>query len=73
MSAAMPTYIRFGDDHSIAIQESLEEIRRLIDAAEAAKVPIFEATRIDGAKLLVNPSELWTVTEGRKKDAKEKR
>jgi hypothetical protein len=64
----MPTYIRFGDDHSIAVQESLDEIRGLIDAAEAAKVPIFEATRIDGAKLLVNPSELWTVTEGRKRE-----
>lgn len=68
----MPTYIRFGDDHSIAIQETLEEIRQLIDAAEVAKVPIFEATRIDGAKLLINPSELWTVTEGRKKEPKGK-
>lgn len=69
----MPTYIRFGDDHSIAVQETLEEIRQRIDAAEAAKVPIFEATRIDGAKLLINPSELWTVTEGRKKEEKGKR
>jgi len=69
----MPTYIRFGDDHSIAVQESLAEIRRLIDEAEASKVPIFEATRIDGAKLLVNPSELWTVTEGRKKEERSKR
>ncbi|HET7445472.1 MAG TPA: hypothetical protein VFJ57_12530 [Solirubrobacterales bacterium] len=68
----MPTYIRFGDDHSIAVQETLEEIRQRIDAAEAAKVPIFEATRIDGAKLLINPSELWTVTEGRKKEPKGK-
>jgi uncharacterized protein YlzI (FlbEa/FlbD family) len=69
----MPTYIRFGDDHSIAVQESLDEIRQRIDAAEAAKVAIIEATRIDGAKLLVNPSELWTVTEGRKKEEKGKR
>jgi hypothetical protein len=69
----MPTYIRFGDDHSIAVQESLEEIKLLIDDAEAAKVPIFAATRIDGAKLLVNPSELWTVTEGRKKEERGKR
>lgn len=69
----MPTYIRFGDDHSIAVQESLEEIRGLIGAAEAAKVPIFEATRIDGAKLLINPSELWTVTEGRTKEERKKR
>lgn len=69
----MPTYIRFGDDHSIAVQESLADIRRLIVEAETAKVPIFEATRIDGAKLLVNPSELWTVTEGRKKEERRKR
>ena len=69
----MPTYIRFGDDHSIAVQESLAEIRRLIDEAEAAaKVPVFEATRVDGAKLLVNPSELWTVTEGRKQEERVK-
>lgn len=64
----MPTYIRFGDDHSVAVQESLEELRRRIDAAEAAKVPVFEATRIDGARMLVNPAELWTITEGRKKE-----
>jgi hypothetical protein len=63
----MPTYIRFGDDHSVAVQESLEELRRRIDAAEAAQVPIFEATRIDGARMLVNPAELWTITEGRPK------
>jgi hypothetical protein len=69
----MPTYIRFGDDHSIAVQESLTEIRRLIDEAEAATVPVFEATRVDGARLLVNPSELWTVTEGRKKEERQKR
>lgn len=69
----MPTYIRFGDDHSIAVQESLDEIRSRIGAAEAAKVPIFEATRIDGAKLLVNPSELWTVTEGRKREERGKK
>lgn len=68
----MPTYIRFHADHSIAVQESLEEIRSRIDAAEAAKVPIFEATRIDGAKLLVNPSELWTVTEGRKREGRDR-
>ena len=64
----MPTYIRFGDDHSVAVQETAEEIRDLIRAAEAATVPMIEATRVDGAKLLVNPTELWTVTEGRKKD-----
>lgn len=69
----MPTYIRFGDDHSIAVQETLDEIRQRIGAAETAKVPIFEATRIDGAKLLVNPSELWTVTEGRKKEERGKK
>lgn len=69
----MPTYIRFGDDHSIAVQESLDEIKQRIGAAEVAQVPIIEATRIDGAKLLVNPSEFWTVTEGRKKEERKKR
>jgi uncharacterized protein YlzI (FlbEa/FlbD family) len=69
----MPTYIRFGDDHSIAIQESLDEIRERISAAEDTQVPIIEATRIDGAKLLVNPRELWTVTEGRKKEERGKK
>jgi hypothetical protein len=64
----MPTYLRFGDDHSVAVQETAGEIRDLIRAAEAATVPMFEATRVDGAKMLVNPTELWTVTEGRKKD-----
>ena len=64
----MSTYIRFGDDHSVAVQETLAELRRLIDESESAKVPIFEATRIDGAKMLVNPSEVWTITEGRKKE-----
>jgi hypothetical protein len=64
----MPTYIRFGDDHSVAVQESLADLRKLIDASEAAKVPLFEATRIDGAKMLVNPTEVWTISEGRKKE-----
>jgi hypothetical protein len=68
----VPTYIRFGDDHSVAVQESMAEIKGLIRAAEAATVPMFEATRIDGAKMLVNPVELWTVTEGRKKDGARK-
>jgi hypothetical protein len=66
----MPTYLRFGDDHSVAVQETAEEIRDLIRASEAATVPMFEATRVDGAKLLVNPTELWTVTEGRKKESR---
>lgn len=50
----------------------MAEIKGLIRAAEAATVPMFEATRIDGAKMLVNPVELWTVTEGRKKDGARK-
>jgi hypothetical protein len=69
----MPTYIRFGDDHSVAVQESLAEIRKLIDDAETAQVPLFEATRVDGAKLLVNATEFWTITEGKKKDGAGKR
>jgi hypothetical protein len=65
----MPTYLRFGDDHSVAVQESLDELHGLIRTAEAERsVPMFEATRIDGAKMLVNPSELWTITEGRRKE-----
>jgi hypothetical protein len=63
----MTTYIRFGDDHSVAVQEDYEEIKRLIAAGEATKVPMFEVTRIDGARLLVNTREVWTISEGRKK------
>ena len=64
----MPTYIRFGDDHSVAVQEGLAEIKALIDAAESSKPPRFEVTRIDGARMLVNANQVWTVTEGKKKD-----
>ncbi|HEY0316902.1 MAG TPA: hypothetical protein VGC49_01270 [Solirubrobacterales bacterium] len=69
----MPTYIRFGDDHSVAVQEELAEIRGLIEASESRNPPLFETTRIDGAKMLVNASEVWTLTEGKKKDAGGKR
>lgn len=64
----MPTYIRFGDDHSVAVQEDFEQIKGLIAAAETAAVPMFEVTRIDGARLLVNATELWTVSEGKRKE-----
>ncbi len=67
----MPTYIRFGDDHSVAVQESPAELKQRIDAA-TPPVPLFEATRIDGAKMLVNATEVWTITEGRKKDGARK-
>lgn len=63
----MPTYLRFGDDHSVAVQEDYEAVKGLIAVAEGQKVPIFEVTRVDGARLLVNADELWTVSEGRKK------
>ena len=63
----MPTYIRFGDDHSVAVQEGYEQIKGLIAAAETAKVPMFEVTRIDGARLFVNANEVWTISEGKKK------
>ncbi len=63
----MPTYLRFGDDHSVAVQEAYEDVKRAIAAAEAQAVPMFEVTRVDGARLFVNANELWTVSEGRKK------
>jgi hypothetical protein len=66
----MPTYLRFGDDHSVAVQEEYGEVRRLIEAAESKPVPSFEVTRVDGARLLVNANELWTVSEGRPKDGR---
>jgi hypothetical protein len=34
----MRTYIRFSEDHSVAIQESLLEITKLIEATESANV-----------------------------------
>ncbi|HEX2706524.1 MAG TPA: hypothetical protein VHM66_00775 [Solirubrobacterales bacterium] len=64
----MPTYIRFGDDHYVAVQEGWTEVKRLIDDSESAKVPLFEATRIDGARMLLNASEVRTITEGKNKD-----
>jgi uncharacterized protein YlzI (FlbEa/FlbD family) len=64
----MPTYIRFSEDHSLAVLESYEEIVSRIRAAEASPVPLFEATRADGPKMLVNASEIRTVSEGKKKD-----
>jgi hypothetical protein len=69
----MPTYIRFGEDHSVAVEEDVVEIKRLVVEAEAARVPLFEATRIDGAKLLVNANEVRTISEGKKKDGARKR
>lgn len=64
----MPTYIRFGDDHYVAVNESWDEVRRRIDAAEATKPPLFEATRVDGARMLLNSNEVRTITEGKSKD-----
>ena len=69
----MPTYIRFGDDHSVAVQEGLPEVRKLIEASEPLNPPRFEVTRIDGARMLVNANQVWTVTEGKKKDGGGKR
>jgi hypothetical protein len=62
------TYIRFGDDHYVAVNEGWDEVRRRIEAAEAAKAPLFEATRIDGARMLLNAGEVRTITEGKSKD-----
>ena len=64
----MPTYIRFSEDHSLVVLESFEEIEQRIRAAEGAEVPLFEATRADGPKMLVNATEIRTVSEGKKKD-----
>jgi uncharacterized protein YlzI (FlbEa/FlbD family) len=64
----MPTYIRFSEDHSVVVLESFEEIGRRIREAEAATIPLFEVTRADGPKLLVNASTIRTVSEGKKKD-----
>ena len=68
----MHTYIRFSEDHSVAVQESLAELRKLVVESESAKVPLFEATRIDGVKLLVNANEVRTISEGKKKDGDRK-
>jgi hypothetical protein len=62
------TYIRFGDDHYVAVNEGWDEVRQRIEAAEAAKAPLFEATRIDGARMLLNAAEVRTITEGKSKD-----
>jgi hypothetical protein len=67
----MPTYIRFGDDHYVAVQEGWAEVMRLIDDSQSAKIPLFEATRIDGAKMLLNAAEVRTITEGRSKDERQ--
>ena len=53
----MPTYIRFSEDHSVVVLESFGEIEQRIRVAEAAAIPLFEVTRIDGPKLLVNASD----------------
>jgi uncharacterized protein YlzI (FlbEa/FlbD family) len=68
----MPTYIRFSEDHSVVVLESFEEIEQRIRVAETAKVPLFEVTRADGPKLLVNASTIRTVSEGKKKDGDRK-
>jgi uncharacterized protein YlzI (FlbEa/FlbD family) len=69
----MPTYIRFSEDHSVAVSESLEEVEERIRAAEATQVGLFEATRTDGPKMLINAHEIRTISEGKKKDGGRKR
>ncbi|HEV7615274.1 MAG TPA: hypothetical protein VGO36_03490 [Solirubrobacterales bacterium] len=68
----MPTYIRFSEDHSVVVLESFEEIGKRIREAEAASIPLFEVTRADGPKLLVNAGTIRTVSEGKKKDGDRK-
>jgi hypothetical protein len=67
----MPTYIRFGDEHYVAVNEGWDEVRRRIDAAASAPLPLFEATRIDGARMLLNAAEVRTITEGASKDERQ--
>lgn len=64
----MPTYIRFSEDHSIVVSEGLDEIRERVGDAEGAKVPLFEATRIDGPKMLINANGIRSISEGKKKE-----
>lgn len=68
----MPTYIRFSEDHSVVVLESFDEIERRIREAEGAKIPLFEVTRADGPKLLVNAGTIRTVSEGKQKDGDRK-
>jgi uncharacterized protein YlzI (FlbEa/FlbD family) len=68
----MPTYIRFSEDHSIVVSESFAEIANLIREAEAAQIPLFEATRIDGPKMLINANGIRSISEGKKKDGDRK-
>jgi len=41
----MRTYIRFSEDHSVAIQEDLAEAKALINATEETDVPLFDAAQ----------------------------
>jgi uncharacterized protein YlzI (FlbEa/FlbD family) len=69
----MPTYIRFSEDHSVAVSESLDEVEERIRAAAATSVRLFEATRTDGPKMLINADTVRTISEGKKKDGGRKR
>ena len=69
----MPTYIRFSEDHSIVVSETLAEIAALIRESEASKIPLFEATRIDGPKMMINANGIRSISEGKKKDGGGKR
>jgi uncharacterized protein YlzI (FlbEa/FlbD family) len=68
----MPTYIRFSEDHSVVVLESFDEIEKRISESEASKIPLFEVTRSDGPKLLVNAGTIRTISEGKKKDGERK-
>jgi hypothetical protein len=69
----MPTYIRFSEDHSVAVSESLEEVEERIRACESMDVRLFEATRSDGPKMLISADQIRTISEGKKKDGGRKR
>jgi hypothetical protein len=69
----MPTYIRFSEDHSVIVSEGLAEVVKLIRDSESAAVPLFETTRIDGPKMLINANAVRSISEGKKKDGDRKR
>jgi uncharacterized protein YlzI (FlbEa/FlbD family) len=69
----MPTYIRFSEDHSVIVSESLAEVVKLIRDSESTAVPLFETTRIDGPKMLINANAVRSISEGKKKDDDRKR
>jgi hypothetical protein len=57
----MTTYIRFDKEHSIAVEETPEEIRDRIIQAGPVEVPIIHLTRGDDF-VLVNAKNIRTIS-----------